>query len=61
VDVAGHRDGPSFVGGVGDPVERLGGVLPGGQHPYVVDLSGVRTKFAMFPQVGTLQTRPQRG
>ena len=31
VDVAGHRDRPPFVGGVGDPVERLGGVLPGGQ------------------------------
>src|SRR5258708_7451773 len=24
--------GTAFVGGVGDPVERLGGVLPGGQH-----------------------------
>ena len=28
VDVAGHRDGAAFVGGVGDPVERFGGVLP---------------------------------
>jgi hypothetical protein len=29
VDVAGHRDGAALVGGVGDAVERLGGVLPG--------------------------------
>ena len=36
VDVAGHRDGTALVGGVGDPVERLGGVLPGGQHADVV-------------------------
>jgi hypothetical protein len=31
---------PAFVGGVGDPVERFGGVLPGGQHADVVDLCG---------------------
>ena len=37
VDVAGHRDSAPFVGGVGDAVERLGGVLPGGQHADVVD------------------------
>ena len=37
VDVAGHGGGAAFVGGVGDAVERFGGVLPGGQHPDVVD------------------------
>jgi hypothetical protein len=37
VDVAGHGDGSAFVGGVGDAVERLGGVLPGRQHAYVID------------------------
>jgi site-specific DNA recombinase len=37
VNVAGHCQAAAFVGGVGDPVERLGGVLPGGQHADVVD------------------------
>jgi hypothetical protein len=37
VDVAGHGDGAAFAGGVGDAVERLGGVLPGGEHAEVVD------------------------
>jgi hypothetical protein len=37
VDVASHRDGAAFVGGVGDAVERLGCILPGRQHADVVD------------------------
>jgi site-specific DNA recombinase len=37
VNVAGHCQAAAFVGGVGDAVERLGGVLPGGQHADVVD------------------------
>jgi hypothetical protein len=37
VDVAGHGDGAPLVGGVGDAVERLGGVLPGREHADVVD------------------------
>ncbi len=31
------RDGPAFVGGVDDAVERLGGGLSGGEHPDVID------------------------
>ena len=37
VDVAGHGDRASLVGGIDDPVERFGGVLAGGQHADVVD------------------------
>src|SRR3979490_1505595 len=37
MDVAGHRDGAAFAGGVGDAGGRLGGVLPGGQDADVVD------------------------
>jgi site-specific DNA recombinase len=37
VDVAGHGDGASFVGGVDHAVEGLGGVLACGQHSDVVD------------------------
>jgi hypothetical protein len=36
-DVRGDGDGPAFVGGVDDPVERFGGVLAGGQAADVVD------------------------
>ncbi|MDX3568412.1 hypothetical protein PV648_03585 [Streptomyces sp. ID05-47C] len=42
VDVAGHSDGPAFVGGVDDAVERLGGVFPHGQQADVVDDDEVR-------------------
>jgi hypothetical protein len=42
VDVAGHSDGPEFVGGVDDAVERLGGVFPDGQQADVVDDDEVR-------------------
>ena len=37
VEVGADRDGPSFVGGVDDPVEALGGVGSDGQQPDVVD------------------------
>src|SRR5215475_12086093 len=37
MDVAGDRDRASFVCGVDDAVERLGGVLAGGQHADVVN------------------------
>jgi hypothetical protein len=33
VDVAGHGQAAAFVGGVGDAVERFGGVLPCDSHP----------------------------
>src|SRR5258705_11340231 len=42
VDVAGDRDRAPFVGGVDDAVERLGGVLSGRQHAYVVELCRAR-------------------
>jgi hypothetical protein len=38
VNAAGHCQAAALVGGVGDAVERLGCVLPGGQHAEVVDV-----------------------
>jgi hypothetical protein len=58
MNVAGHRDGAALVCGIDDPVERLGGVLAGGQHPNVINLSGVDREYGLFSQVRTLWTRP---
>jgi hypothetical protein len=37
VDVAGPGQAAPFVGGVGDPAERFGGVGAGGEHADVID------------------------
>jgi hypothetical protein len=58
VNVAGHSDGPAFVGGVDDPVERLGGVFPDGQQADVIDLCGYPHRSTSWDTWNSTGTAP---